>query len=277
MLGRMDEALAEMRRAQELNPLSLIIRTHLGLMLYRGRRYDEAIEQLRRTLEMEPDFAAAHYFLGWAYEQKGMCEETLTHLQKALAASPGSPDRVGALGHAHAVFKRRGYAQKALKELHKLSERRFVSAYDFAIICVGLDEADQAFKWLERAYEERSFSMLMSLKAEPRLDTLRSDPRFQDLVRRVGLPPWASFGRRAKTCRPCRGKSGWRVGGAARQIGFPIFSSGSQREVSLIENEDLARSSEANLTDGAGPIRGGVVDNHIGVVLLATVLESALC
>jgi TolB-like protein/tetratricopeptide (TPR) repeat protein len=189
MLGRVDEALAEMRRAQELNPLSLIIRTHLGLTLYRGRRYDEAIEQLRQTVEMEPHFAAAHYFLAWAYEQKGMYEETITHLQKALAISPGSPDRVGALGHAHAVFKKRGYAQKALKELHKLSERRFVSAYDFAIIYVGLDEAGQAFKWLERAYEERSFSMLMSLKAEPRLDTLRSDPRFQNLVLRVGLPP----------------------------------------------------------------------------------------
>jgi TolB-like protein len=189
MLGRVDEALAEMRRAQELNPASLIIRTHLGLMLYLGRRYDEAIEELRQTLGMDDYFPAAHYFLAWAYVQKGMYEDTITHLEKALAVSPGSPDRIGALGHAHAVFKRRGLAQKALKELHKLSERRFVSAYDFAIIYVGLDEADQAFKWLERAYEERSFSMLMSLKAEPRLDTLRSDPRFRDLLRRVGLPP----------------------------------------------------------------------------------------
>ena len=188
MLGRVDEGLAEMRRAQELSPLSLIIRTHVGLMLYWGRRYDEAIEQLRQTIGMEPDFAAAHYFLGWAYEQKGMYEQTITHLQKALAVSPDSPDRVGALGHAHAVFKRRGQAQKALKELHRVAERRFVSAYDFAIIHVGLEEADQAFQWLEKAYEERSFSMLMSLKAEPRLDTLRSDPRFQDLTRRVGLP-----------------------------------------------------------------------------------------
>jgi TolB-like protein/tetratricopeptide (TPR) repeat protein len=189
MLGRVDEALAEMRRAQELNPLSIIIRTHLGLILYLGRRYDEAIEQLKQTLEMEPDFAAAHYFLGGAYEQKGMYEETITHLQKALIVSPGSPDRVGALAHAHAVFKRKEQAQKALQELHKLAERRYVSAYDFAIIYVGLGEPDQAFQWLERACEERSFSMLMSLKAEPRLDTLRSHPRFQDLARRVGLPP----------------------------------------------------------------------------------------
>jgi len=189
MLGCVDEAVAEMRRAQELNPLSIIIRTHLGLMLYQGRRYDEAIDQLRQTLEMEPYFAAAHYFLALAYEQKGMYEETVAYLQKALTVSPGSPDKVGALGHAHAVFKRRGDARKALNELHKLSERRFVSAYDFAIICTGLGEADQACKWLEKASEERSFSMLMSLKAEPRLDTLRSDPRFRDLVCQVGLAP----------------------------------------------------------------------------------------
>ena len=189
MLGRVDEALAEMRRAQKLNPLSIIIRTHLGLMLYRGCRYDEAIKQLRQTLEMEPDFAAAHYFLGGAYEQKGMYEETVEHLQRASTVSPGSPDRIGALGHAHAVFRRREYARKALRELHELSKRRFVSSYDFAIIHAGLGEAENAFKWLERACEERSFSMLMSLKAEPRLDPLRPHARFQDLVRRVGLPP----------------------------------------------------------------------------------------
>lgn len=189
MLGRMDAALAELRRAQVLNPLSMIIRAHLGLMLYQARRYDEAIEQLAQTLEMEPDFAAAHYFLGWAYEQKGMYEETVTHLQRALMVSRGRPDNLSALGHAHAVFKRGGQARKALQELHKLSERRFVSAYDFAIVCVGLGEAKQAFEWLEKACEERSSSMLMSLKAEPRLDPLRPDPRFQHLVRRVGLEP----------------------------------------------------------------------------------------
>jgi len=189
MLGRLDEALAEMQRAQRLNPLSMIIRTHLGLMLYWGRRYDEAIEQLGQTLEMEPDFAAAHYFLAWAFEQKGMYEETISHLERAQRVSPDSPDRVGALGHAHAVFKRKEQARRTLKELHKLTERRFVSAFDFAIIHVGLGEADQAFQWLERACEERSFSMLMSLKAEPRLDPLRPHARFQDLVRRVGLTP----------------------------------------------------------------------------------------
>ena len=189
ILGRVDQAIAEMRRAQELDPLSIIIRTHLGLMLYCGRRYDEAIEQLEQTLEMEPYFAAAHYFLALAYEQKGMCEETIGHLQTALRVSPGSPDKLGALGNAYAAFRRKEDARRALKELDGLAERRFVSAYDFAIVRAGLREADQAFKWLERAHEERSFSLLMSLKAEPRLDWLRSDSRFQNLVRRVGLVP----------------------------------------------------------------------------------------
>jgi TolB-like protein/DNA-binding winged helix-turn-helix (wHTH) protein/Flp pilus assembly protein TadD len=188
MLGRVEDALREIRRALELDPFSLIIRTHVGLMLYRARRYDEAVEQFRQTLEMEPRFAAAHYFLGWACEQKMMYKETIRHLQTALVLSQRSPDRLAALGHAYAVFGKKAKAQKVLEELRLLSKRRFVSAYDFAILYAGLGEKDQAFGWLEKAYEERSFSLVMSLKAEPRLDNLQSDPRFQDLVRRVGLP-----------------------------------------------------------------------------------------
>jgi len=188
MLGRVAEALREIRRAQELDPFSLIIRTHLGLMLYRARRYDEAMEQFCQTLEMESRFAAAHYFLGWAYEQKAMYEETISHLETAMVLSERSPDTLAALGHAYGVFDKKAKAQKLLKELRELSGRRFVSAYDFAILYAGLGEKDQAFEWLERAYEERSFSLVMSLKAEPRLDNLQSDPRFQDLVRRVDLP-----------------------------------------------------------------------------------------
>jgi len=189
ILGRVDEAIAELRRAQELNPLSMIIRTHLGLMLYRGERYDEAIGQLAQTLDMEPYFAAAHYFLALAFQQKRKYEEAIGHLETALRVSPGSPDLVGALGHAHAVFKRKSEARKALKELYVLEEQRFVSAFDFAMIYAGLGEADQAFEWLEKARVERSFSMLLCLKAEPRLDPLRADSRFQDLLRQVGLPP----------------------------------------------------------------------------------------
>jgi tetratricopeptide (TPR) repeat protein len=189
ILGRLDEALAEMRRALELNPLSLIIQTHLGLMLYRGRRYDEAIEQLQQTLLMEPGFAAAHCFLGWAYEQKGMYEQAISHLRKALAASPESPDKIGALGHAQALLGKKDAARQALKQLHQLSARRFVSAYDFAIVHTGLGEYEQAVVWLENACAQRSFSLLLSLKAEARLDPLRSHPGFSAILRRIGLPP----------------------------------------------------------------------------------------
>ena len=188
MLGRVDEALREIRRALELDPLSLIIRTHLGLMLYRARRYDEAIKAFRQTLEMEPQFAAAHHFLGGAYAQKAMNEETISNLQRAVILSERRPDKLAALGHAYAVFGEDAKAQKVLEELRGLSEQRFVSAYDFAILYDGLGEKDQSFEWLERAYEERAFSLFMGLKVEPRLDSLQSDPRFQDLVRRVGLP-----------------------------------------------------------------------------------------
>lgn len=188
MLGRVEEAIAELRRAQELNPLSIIIRTHLGLMLHWGGRYREAAEQVTQTLEMEPYFAAAHSTLALTLEQQGKYQETVGHLEKALEFSPGSPDHVGALGHAHAVFKKKAQARKALEQLHELAETRYVSAYDFAIVCVGLGEANQAFTWLEKALEERSFSMLMSLKADPRLAPLRSDRRFPELLRRIGLP-----------------------------------------------------------------------------------------
>ena len=116
-----------------------------------------------------------------------MYEETISHLQRAVILSERRPGKLAALGHAYAVFGEDAKAQKVLEELRGLSEQRFVSAYDFAILYDGLGEKDQSFEWLERAYEERAFSLLMGLKVEPRLDSLQSDPRFQDLVRRVGL------------------------------------------------------------------------------------------
>jgi tetratricopeptide (TPR) repeat protein len=136
---------------------------------------------------MEPQFAAAHHFLGGAYVQKAIYEEAISHLQTAVVLSERRPDKLAALGHAYAVFGENAKAQKVLEELRGLSEQRFVSAYDFAILYAGLGEKGQALEWLERAYEERAFSLLMGLKVEPKLDSLRSDPRFQELARRAGL------------------------------------------------------------------------------------------
>ncbi len=187
-MGRFDEALAEIKRAQELDPLSLVISSNVAFSFYLARQYDRAIEQFRKTLEMDPNFAYAHYRLGRTYMQKAMFGEAIVELQKAVALAGGSPFRVASLGQAYALSGKRGEALKILDELKELSKQRQVYPAVIAEIYVGLGEKDQAFAWLEKAYAERS-GQLRHLKVEPAYDRLRSDPRFQDLLRRVGLPP----------------------------------------------------------------------------------------
>lgn len=187
-MARFDEAVLEQRRAQDLDPLSLSINASLGLLSLYARQHDQAIDQFRKTLEMDHNFPLAHLGLGEAYEQKGMYDEAVAEFQAAIALSGGSPVMVAALGHAYAISDRRGEAQKVLDELKELSKRRYVAPFDVAMVYAGLGEKDQAFEWLQRAYEERD-DWLTFLKVEPRADTLRSDPRFQDLLQRVGLAP----------------------------------------------------------------------------------------
>jgi TolB-like protein/DNA-binding winged helix-turn-helix (wHTH) protein/Tfp pilus assembly protein PilF len=188
VMGRLDEAIAQIKRAQELDPLSLIINTVLGLRLYHARQYDQAIEQCQKTLEMDPNFAQAHFALGEAYEQKAKYEEAIAELQKATTLSPSSPFLFSALGHAYAMSGQAGEAMKILEKLQRLSRQRYVSPHEMAMIYTGLGEKDQAFAWLEKAYADRSWR-LPFLNVEPRFDGLRPDPRFADLVRRVGLEP----------------------------------------------------------------------------------------
>ncbi len=187
-MGRHREALAEVGRAHELDPLSLIVNAVVGWAFYFARQYDQAVEQCRRTLELDPNFARVHIYLGRAYVQKSMLEEAITEFQKGIDLSGGSPTYRAELGHACAVSCRRDEAQKVLNELKELSKRKYVSPYDMALIHAGLGENDRAFDWLQRAYDYRSFYMAL-LKVEPAFDNFRPDPRFQDLVRRVGLPP----------------------------------------------------------------------------------------
>jgi TolB-like protein/Flp pilus assembly protein TadD len=186
-MGRFDEAIAEAKRAQEVDPVSLVTNYHVGAILYYARQYDKAIEQLRMTLELDPNFAVAHTFLGRAYRQKGMYEEAIAEFQKAITLAGVSSNRLGELGHAYAVSGNRGEARKALDELKELSKRRYVSPYAMALLYIGLDEKDQALKWLGKAHEER-ISSLDTLKVNPMFDTLCSDPTFADLLRRMGLP-----------------------------------------------------------------------------------------
>jgi serine/threonine-protein kinase len=184
--GRFEEGFGEMKLAHELEPFSLIINRDIGRHYYFLRRYDQAIDKCCKTLETDPSFFLAHFYLIPAYEQKGMFEEAINELQKAIALSGGSAAMTALLGHVHAVSGRRDEALEVLKELKEKSEREYVPSYYFALVYLGLDEKDQAFKWFERAYRERS-THLVWLKVDPIFDGLRSDPRFTELIRRIGL------------------------------------------------------------------------------------------
>ena len=184
-MGRFDEAIAEMKRAQELDPLSLVINSDVGVTYISARQYDQAIEQLRKTTEMDQGFYYAHWNLGIAYEMKGSLQEALAEYQKARQLTD-DPRTLALLGHGLAVSGKRDEALRMLDQLKEMAKQRYVPAYSFTIVYVGLGEKDQALQWLEREYQDRAVELL-SLKVDPLLDSLRSDPRFADLVRRMGL------------------------------------------------------------------------------------------
>lgn len=184
--GRLEEALQEMKKALELEPTSLVMNTFVGATLYYMGRYDEAIDQCRKTLEMDPNFAVAHWHLGLAYEQKQMFDAAIEEFQKSVSLSGGSPLMIAALGHAYAMSQKKREANKILRQLNELAKQRYVPPYEVAAIYVALGNNEQAFQFLEKAYKEHSFH-LVYLKVWPQFESIRSDPRFQDLVQRIGL------------------------------------------------------------------------------------------
>jgi len=185
VMGRHQEAIAEAKLAQEVDPLSLRINAALGRTLFVARRYDEAIEQARKTLELESNFIKAHRQLGLSYEQKGMYPEAIAEFQK-IGEISGGEGGVMALGHAYAVAGRRNDAMKVLDDLSERAKHQYVAAFSFAMIYTGLGEKDKAFEWLEKSFVEHD-SNLIDLKIDPRFDTLRSDPRFTALLSRMKL------------------------------------------------------------------------------------------
>ena len=186
-MGRFDEAHAEAGRALELEPLSLAKITGVGDVFYHQRRYDRAIEQYRRALDMDPNSGFAHWALGNAYAQKGMYEEAVAEHKKAIPLSGDSPDELASLGYAYALSGRRREAQSVIAELRERARRRYIPPTIIAFVHAGLGENDEAFALLDRAYDGRDF-ILVFLKVDPTFDRLRPDPRFAELVRRVGLP-----------------------------------------------------------------------------------------
>jgi serine/threonine protein kinase/Tol biopolymer transport system component/tetratricopeptide (TPR) repeat protein len=187
-MGRFEESLTESFHGLELDPLDLTMNTHLGWHYLMARQDDEAIEQLKRTLELDKSFINARLYLARAYERKGMLLEAITEIQKARDVYGQSQIASGLLGHAHAMAGQRNEALKIVEELSEQSKREHVWPYNIAVIYVGLGERDEALQWLEKAYLEHSDDLIY-LKVDPIFDPLRSDPRFKDLLRRVGLAP----------------------------------------------------------------------------------------
>jgi tetratricopeptide (TPR) repeat protein len=184
LLGQYDEAIAEMRKAQSLDPLSLIINADLAELLVLAHRYDESIRQSRKTIEMDPHFGLAHNQLAQAYLQTHMYAEAVTELQKAVRLSGRSPICVANLARAYVATANRAEAVKLLNELKKRSSPDYSNASEIAMIYASFGDMDQAMNWLEKGYEER-FNPGVLLR--PGFDPLRSDPRFQKLVHSIGL------------------------------------------------------------------------------------------
>ncbi len=186
-LGRYPEAVGALKRALVLDPLSLSIYYDAGWLYFQGRQYDQAIEQYRKALELEPNYALARAGLALAYAGKGQSSQAIAEARKGRQIAD-SPLIWAMLSGVYAVSGERGEAEKQLKELVEISKQRYVCPYEIATAYVGLGNKEEAFLWLEKAYRARSACMPF-LKTEPRFDSVRSDPRFQDLLRRVGFPP----------------------------------------------------------------------------------------
>ena len=186
-LGRQQEALSEMNRAVELDPFSLAANSWLGRILVSAGQPDQAIEQLRKTIEMDPSFVLAHQRLGTIYEDKGMYEDAISEFNQVLKLTNGGPLGVGSLAHAYALAGKRAEAQKSLDQLLEMSKQRYVSPTLIAMVCIALGDKDKAFAWLAEG-EKAHDLYIMRLKIDSRFDSLRNDPRFAELVRRVGLP-----------------------------------------------------------------------------------------
>ena len=184
---RFDEAIAEAKRTEELEPLSFVASSHLGWIYYLSGQNDKAIEQCKKILELDPSSFPARRYLGLAYEAKGMYTEAIAEFQKGVKLS-GSPLMLALLGHAYAVSGKTAEAKQVLNDLQQLQGQRYVSPYTVAAIHAGLGDRDQVFKWLERAVEERDI-WLMNLKVDPVFAKLRSQREFTDILGRLRLRP----------------------------------------------------------------------------------------
>lgn len=186
-MKRYDEARVILKKASELDPLSVSISTDMGFSTYYSGEYDQAIKELQATLRINPRFGLAHLWLGRAYQQKNMYKEAIVEYETTLSAIANWPVALAAIGNVYGVSGKKADAQRILDTLRSLAPKKFVTSYGVALVHAGLDEKDQTFLWLNKAFQERS-NWLVWLKTDPRWNSIRSDKRFIELVNKVGLP-----------------------------------------------------------------------------------------
>jgi tetratricopeptide (TPR) repeat protein len=187
LMGRAEQGMLEIKRALQLDPLSLIINTTFAWACYVMRKYEESLEQCERTIELDPNFPPSLYITGVVCEKMGMYARGIAELQEALKLSGDAPAYLAQLGAMYAYAGESGAALKILDELQRLSQQRYVMPYYLAVIYTALNRRDEAFWWLEKAFEERA-AWATFTKTDPRLDGLRSDSRFDHLLRRMNFP-----------------------------------------------------------------------------------------
>jgi TolB-like protein/DNA-binding winged helix-turn-helix (wHTH) protein/Flp pilus assembly protein TadD len=185
-MGRHEEAIVEARRSRELDPVSVSSNTALGRILFRARKYDDSIKACRKAVELDPNDASPLWWMALSHERKGELAEAIVELEKAVALSGAGTLSRGLLANAYALLGEKKKALSTIEEFRELSKRKYVSPVDIAIVYAGLGDRNSAFLWLEKAYQEHT--MRIQELPEPLFDTLRSDQRYRDLMRRLGLP-----------------------------------------------------------------------------------------
>ncbi|MGB6475130.1 MAG: tetratricopeptide repeat protein [Candidatus Sulfotelmatobacter sp.] len=185
-MGKLDDAIAERKKAVDLDPISPLLNSALAEAYYHARRFDVTIEESHKALELDPSYAIALVNIGRAYEQMGMHQQARDAFQKILAFAPDSPAILALMGHEYAVSGDKVRAHQILAKLTELSTKKYVPAVYFALVYIGLGQKDDAFRWLDKAYDERC-EYLVYLNSEPLADPLRGDPRFASLLSRIGL------------------------------------------------------------------------------------------
>jgi adenylate cyclase len=186
-MQRYDEAIAILKKAIELDPLSEPIHSDIGFSIYYSGNYEQAVEKLQACVRTNPRFGPAHLWLGRSYQEQGNYVQAIYEYKAALDLNNDWPVALAALGHVYGVSGDKKNAHHILNTLRRLSAKKFVTAYGMALVYAGLDEKEQAFNWLNKAYEERS-NWLVWLKTDPRFNSLRSEGKFAEMVNKVGLP-----------------------------------------------------------------------------------------